>query len=204
MVPNIALAEAQYGSASYIQGNLAEPWPIVTHPDDGRRLRTVRYCFADQKARDLLWCRVMRAFSLWAKGLGAPASAATGHSVGWEEAHDGNPDRRLRQRQFCYRDLSFIGLDRVWNDAVKEDTLVIYAVTDSSVSSATVGYNSFDGAKHTMTLGSHASIPVIAHEVRCDNSRLSENILTHCRLDMVSEWPTMIIQANVYSLRYDS
>lgn len=173
IVPSIAYAEAQLGSASYIQGHLAEPWPLIKSPN-GRRLRVVRYCYADKATRDLLHCKkVMPALLLWAKGLGVPASAQKGHSVGWLEASNGETDPKLRKIEYCFVDYGIpgLGLSNIWNKAVDEDTLVIYSDPGSSSSSATVGYNNFREDKHVMTVGSESTVAVVAHEVSPHLSR---------------------------------
>ena len=160
-VPNIALAEAQYGSASYLHGDLAEPWPLYTTRDD-RKFRGVRYCFENKEAKAALSCKWWAALGLWIRLLGRPGETS-GHSLAWQEAGNGEMDPKLRETYYCYS-----GITSFWDKRVADDTLVIRVITDSGQSGATVGYKGVNGGEHphSLTLGAKASVPVIAHEVR--------------------------------------
>lgn len=121
MSHNMSSAEQiQKRSASRFKAKLAIPWPLVTR--NGRRLRVVKYCYADKYTRDLFDCpKVQDAFTLWADRLGYPAGQATGHSLSWDEADDRNPDPSKRRIEYCFQpELS--GGKAVWNDKVDKDT----------------------------------------------------------------------------------
>ena len=104
LVPNIALAEAQYGSASYLHGDLAEPWPLYT-TRDGRKFRGVRYCFENKQAKAALSCKWWEALGIWIRLLGRPGEAS-GHSLAWQEANNGETDPKLRETYYCYSDIT--------------------------------------------------------------------------------------------------
>lgn len=165
LVPNIALAEAQYGSASYIHGGLVEPWPAFTNRD-GRRLRGVRYCFETKETKDDLRCQFWKALGLWMSALGGPKEE-NGHSLTWNEANNGAADMKSYETFYCYKDMQHIGLGLVWNSKVADDTLVIRVMPESSQSSATVGYKGINEGRHphALNIGGQASVAVIAHEV---------------------------------------
>lgn len=169
MSHNVSSAEQfQKRSASRFKAKLAIPWPLVTR--NGRRLRVVKYCYADKYTRDLFDCpKVQRAFTLWADRLGYPAGQATGHSLSWDEADDRNPDPSKRRIEYCFQpELS--GGKAVWNDKVDKDTLRISENLDQATGSyASVGYRvgaRYTEGYHWMVLSRNAEAEDIAHEVR--------------------------------------
>ena len=147
-----------------------QPWPAFTTLN-GRRLRGIRYCFEIKEAKELLTCKggnFWKALALWRKALDN-ASEASRHSLGWQEANNGEMDNTLFKTYLCYHDLREINpaLGLIWNEKVPDDTLVIRAIEDSTQSWATVGYKGINQGTHPheLTLGSKASTSVVAHEV---------------------------------------
>lgn len=163
-VPSIALAEVHYASASLLAANLAEPWPIITS-NKGRQLRLIKYCFETAEARNLLKCKVQDALSLWSKGLGPPGN---GHSLAWQEVNNNSKDPKTFSHLLCYHDQNWLGLGLLWNDKVKDDTLVVRYAGDTRESTATVGYkgNANKGKHpHSLILGGDTSVAIAAHEL---------------------------------------
>lgn len=201
MVPNIALAQPQYGSASFIKADLAEPWPVLQ--SRGRQLRVVRYCFETEEARNLLNCKIQDALSLWSRGLGYPGN---GHSLAWLEVNGGKTADPPFKYHLCYHDMGYLGLGLKWNDKVKDDTLVIRHVGDTSESLATVGYKGINKGEHphSLALGTHASIPVVAHEVRHTIKSLVYPILTEPAWTWFVKPFLVISQTDVTSIRNDT
>lgn len=169
LVPSVAEV-VQVGSASFIHGELAEPWPAFS-TRDGRRLRGFRYCFESEETKDLLTCKgnFWKALIMWSKALGRPGEES-GHSFAWQEANNGEKEVDKFKTYFCYNDLRKISsaLGMVWNDKVPDDTLIIRAVEQSTQSRATVGYKGVNQGKHPheLVIGTKSSTAVIAHEVR--------------------------------------
>lgn len=159
----------QVSSASFIHGELAEPWPAFS-TRDGRRLRGFRYCFETEETKKALTCKgnFWKALVVWSKALGRPGEES-GHSFAWQEANNGEKELDKFQTYFCYNDSRKINsaLGMVWNDKVPDDTLIIRAVEDSTQSRATVGYRGINKGKHPheLIIGTKSSTAVVAHEV---------------------------------------
>ncbi|KAF1357669.1 hypothetical protein EJ07DRAFT_180693 [Lizonia empirigonia] len=112
----------------------------------------------------------MPGFTLWSNKLGFPASAQTGHSLGWEEAvvlKDGKDGAKKRVRQYCYKNYKHGDDAPEWNPLVDPDTLVIALDPTASSDRATVGYNvlSNEPGRHKMILGVDTTPVDIAHEL---------------------------------------
>jgi hypothetical protein len=163
MAHNVSAAEQlQTRSASQLKAGLRIPWPAVTR--NGRKLRVIKYCFADFLTRSRFECLLQDAFTLWAEGLGFPAGQVTGHSISWEEAHNRNPNPSQRRVEYCYK----LG-SRDWNDNLDKDTLRISINDDPNTGSyATVGYrigSRYTVGSHYMVLERSVDAKQIAHEV---------------------------------------
>ncbi|KAF9691533.1 hypothetical protein EKO04_010351 [Ascochyta lentis] len=166
MVHDALSEQTQYGSASELKAGLAQPWPLITVGD--RRLRVVKYCYATKIYRDYLHCQfVMPAFTVWSNKLGYPASAQTGHSLGWEEAKDGNEGAKKRKRQYCYNNYKHGDDVGTWNPLVDADTLVIALDPTITGGRAKVGYNALSNepGRHQLVLGVDTDVEAIAHEL---------------------------------------
>ena len=168
--PDIALAEAQKRSASYIHAGLSQPWPAYKTARGGL-LRGPRYCFESKETRAALTCggKFWDALNLWRLAVGFP-SEEKGHSLAWHETTSGpDPlDWKTLQPDYCYIDWSgYSGMPKTWNSKVPDDTLVISLVKNSGLSSATIGYKGINQGRnpHHMSIGDRASTNVIAHEV---------------------------------------
>lgn len=192
LVPSIADV-VQVGSASFIRGDLAEPWPAFT-ARNGRRLRGFRYCFEDEATKEALTCtkdgiigNLWKALAMWSGALGRPGEE-NGHSFGWQEASNGEMDPKKYETYLCYNDLTYIhpSLGKTWNSKVTDDTLVISAVADSTQSRATVGYRGINRGQHphSLVIGLNAKPSTIAHEVSM-MFKLTDTVLMLYRSAMV-------------------
>jgi hypothetical protein len=168
--PDIALAEAQKRSASYIHAGLSQPWPAYKTARGGL-LRGPRYCFESKETRAALTCggNFWNALNLWRLALGFPGEEK-GHALAWQETMSGpNPlDYKTLQPEYCYINWNnYPGMPQTWNSKVPDDTLVISLVKNSGLSSATTGYKGINQGRnpHHMSIGDRASTQVIAHEV---------------------------------------
>ncbi|KAJ8107672.1 hypothetical protein OPT61_g8707 [Boeremia exigua] len=156
-----AIAEqAQYAGASQLRAQLVEPWPIERI--GGVQYRVIKYCFTNERTRDLFDCsRWQPALALWGEKLGGVASAATGHNIGWREAHDGNPDRSKRQPAYCVS-------NGKWNPNVQPGTLWIRQDhIDPYAAEAAIGYDVLSNKppRHNMLLGKDVSVDDVVHEL---------------------------------------
>ncbi|KAF2629311.1 hypothetical protein BU25DRAFT_420177 [Macroventuria anomochaeta] len=160
MVNDASAEQMQKGSASTLQASIADPWPLVVR--NNQRLRVVKYCYHNQQIRDTLHCKVQHTFQRWAAKLGYPASAQTGHNLGWEEAHDGNADPSQRRVEYCYDHTNL-----AWNPRADCGSLFIsinYKETDGAYATTPYDAQSNEASRYWIMMAPNAGIDAITHE----------------------------------------
>lgn len=122
MVTDTPAALAKRSADSIISGERL-PWPLIRWPH-GRWRRTVRYCYKNKTARDIIDCDLQEAITRWLHTVDHGSNLAF-----WEEKDGGNP-------VYCRA-----GGRTEWNYALDVDTLEIeYDPTWEETAASHVGY----------------------------------------------------------------
>jgi hypothetical protein len=152
--------EPQKGGASLLQPYFRQPWPRF--PGTKTKFRVIRYCYANQAAREALECSSIRpALKVWAEAIGEVASASTGHSIAWKEIMAPPKSKGDKwQPRYCFADGT-----KDWHPSVAGDTLAIHLVEGASPQSS-VGYTrNGEPGRHKLILPYNPSRAQVVHEV---------------------------------------
>jgi hypothetical protein len=138
MVADTPAALAKRSAGSVISGEVL-PWPRIRW-GHGRWRRTVRYCYKNKTARDIIDCDLQEAITRWFHTIDHGSNLAF-----WEEKDGGNP-------VYCRA-----GGNTEWNYALDADTLEIeYDPTWEGQAASHVGYEDPTGKQggyHWMIVG---------------------------------------------------
>lgn len=110
---------------------VADPRPAKTWPADDHKLSFIPFCYVDQWTKNKIDTIRYKASQMWYKTIGNAGPGQHHRVSGFREVKDSNGNY-----MFCYADRK----DRIWNNNVRSDTLVIDIRLNTYVSSATMGY----------------------------------------------------------------
>ncbi|KAE8829324.1 hypothetical protein PTNB73_06713 [Pyrenophora teres f. teres] len=151
-------------SMSYIKFAVARPWP--KRPTAVGSVRPVRYCFANEEAKDELLCPLMAGFDAWAHAIKFPISKENGHNLCWKSVMARRTDGKGGYyAPFCYLDdYRNVKNPGTWNPLVLDDVLAIHLVEGSP--SATVGWvDEAEKGRHKLLLPKGVDTKKVVHEI---------------------------------------
>ncbi|OAG11197.1 uncharacterized protein CC84DRAFT_1210870 [Paraphaeosphaeria sporulosa] len=174
---------AEYLSSGYSMNLRVSPWPMrssLWHIDTGY-LRTIPYCFVDQRSYEKIgdtggFCKIRGALGVWAEALNGGADAISGHALGFRFP--------AKDEGFCCTNYRYGAENQPradsdfqcdWDhDKWPSDTLAVHWVDEVKsggiAASATIGYvrtgDPYERpGRHWIRVSDGASPGDIAHEV---------------------------------------